>query len=226
MVFLNRVVFYNNYTTAKDGWGINIHSGDANVCMNNVTSFDNHCTNATPGNCVSFNSDGGWLITNSTIIDRSPLASVRGNANSRKVTVCNDIILNESTADNVYVLKSAGNYNDFGHNVLSFTTAPASPTLAATDLIGFSHSALGGSFIATSNAYVWTNSLAGFTPATQEDVENAMKTGYPETDSVHTGISNIGLEFYNWLSSIGALGKDGRGTARVGDWWPGAYQQN
>ena len=226
MVFLNRVVFYNNYTTASGGWGINIHSGDANVCMNNVTSFDNHCTNENPGNCVSFNSDGGWLITNSTIIDRSPLAAVRGNGNSRKVTVCNDIILNESTADNVFVLKVAGNYNDLGHNLLSFTTAPSSPTLAATDLIGFSHSTLGGSFNTTSNAYVWTNSLTGFTPATQTEVENAMKTGYPETDSVHTGISNIGLEFYNWLSGIGALGKDGRGTARVGDWWPGAYQQN
>ncbi|MBO4535669.1 MAG: hypothetical protein J5702_00530, partial [Bacteroidales bacterium] len=61
-------------------------------------------------------------------------------------------------------------------------------------------------------------------PATQADVETVIKTGYPETDTVHTSITNIGLDFYNWLDEINALGLDGRGVARTGAWWPGAYQ--
>lgn len=230
IVYMNRVAFTGNYTTSSGGWGVNVHSGNANICMNNVTSYNNYNTHANPGNCIAFNSDGGWLITNSTILDKAPSAVIRANG-TRKVTLCNNILSNENTADNMFMLKSTGIYNDKGHNVFSFTTAPSSPTLASTDVIGQSHSTLGGSWqevwdeTAKYAVYAWNNGLS-FTAATEAEVTDAMKTAYPENDTVHTSITNIGLDFYNWLDGMSPKGYqvDGRGVTRGTSWWPGSYQ--
>ncbi len=235
LVYLNDVTFKDNYTTGGNGWGVNIHANAANICMNNVTSYNNYCSNASPGNCVSFNSDGGWLIVNSSILDKTPLALIRGK--SRQITICNDILINNNTAGNVILLQTTGKLNDCGHNVVSGTAAPSSSDAwASTDLQGVAESGL-GTLSYSSNwttspyygVYTWSGSLTGFTAATQTEVENAMKAGYTETDSKVTlefGGSDIGKDFYNWLNSIGALGKDARGETRGTPWWPGAYQQN
>ena len=229
LIYMNQVTFYNNYTTNSGGWGVAFHNGNNNACLNNCTLYGNKCTNASPGNNISLNSDGGWLVVNTTVVDDNLTAVLRANG-TRKATVCNNIFINRNTADNIFVLKSAGIFNDLGHNVYSFTAVPDSPTLATTDLIGQSDASLGGSYSELWNAsdkygvYSWTNSLSGFTAAAQTDVESALKTGYPETDSVHTDVTNIGLDFYNWLVEIGAVATDGRGVARTAPWWPGAYQ--
>ncbi len=233
LVYLNDVTFKDNYTTGGNGWGVNIHASAANICMNNVTSYNNYCSNASPGNCVSFNSDGGWLIVNSSILDKTPLALIRGK--SRQITICNDILINNNTAGNVILLQTTGKLNDRGHNVVSGTAAPSSSDAwASTDLQGVAESGL-GTLSYSSNwttspyygVYTWSGSLTGFTAATQTEVENAMKAGYTETDSKVTlefGGADIGKDFYNWLNSIGALGKDARGETRGTPWWPGAYQ--
>ena len=235
LVYLNQVTFKDNYTKGSGStWGVNIHAGAANVCMNNVTALGNYNSNGTQDSVVSFNSDGGWLITNCTLIDNTKTAIVRGK--TRNMTVANSILINEHTAANVFVPQTAGKLTDCGHNVLSCTDNPtSSDALDSSDYTGVSKSTLGGTYSGNWTSkpyygvYAWTNSLAGFEPATQTDVENAMKNSYPETDSSVTldnGGANIGVDFYNWLNSIGALGKDGRGETRTGTWWPGAYQNN
>ena len=64
------------------------------------------------------------------------------------------------------------------------------------------------------------SALSGFTPATAALVESAIKSCSVSI----AGVTHVGNDFYSWLQSIGALGKDGRGNARSGSWWPGAYQ--
>ncbi len=38
--------------------------------------------------------------------------------------------------------------------------------------------------------------------------------------------NTVGQAFYQWLTEIGAVGKDAAGTERGAAWWPGAYQAN
>ena len=234
--YLNDVTFKDNFTTDKgSSWGICIHASGTNVCMNNVTSYNNYNPNSVAGNnVVAFNGDGGWLVVNSTIIDKTPLALLRANG-TRKLVVCNNILLNAFTPANMYVLKTADLLVDKGHNVMS----AANPSNgAATNLVSQSETTLGGSYSDNWTAshpyavYLWSNALTGFTPATGDEVYAAI-AAYTETDSaVAIDESNIGLDFYKWLKSIGAVTesgntktfKDARGVARTGNYWPGAYQ--
>ena len=232
IVYMNNVAFYNNTTTASGGWGVNTHFGNANACMNNVTSIGNHCTNASPGNCASFNGDGGWLVVNSTIIDGTPTAVVRRGGNARNSIFCNNVLINTSTANNVWNMNSTTNFSSAGHNVLSTSGTYNNAAPDASDLLSQT-SLPSGAYSEQWNAtphyavYTWTNSLTGFTPAVQSDVTGAIEA-YTETDTVHTGITSIGADFKTWLESLDPDGYtvDGRGTARTGTWWPGAYQQN
>lgn len=249
LLYMNDVTFKDNYTTASNGWGVAIHAGTAHICMNNVTSFNNKNTNSNPGSSASFNADGGWLIVNSTIIDSTPYGIVRqGGSNASKVTLCNNVLINRNPAKNVVVFNNKSNFADYGHNVFSYPAAPdgsdingdgKSPyhpgSLASTDVISQTEATLGGSYSAQWSSkpyygvYAWSNNLSGFTAATSAQVEDAMKTGFPMTDAKVTldnGGADMGKDFYNWLNSIGALGKDARGETRGTPWWPGAYQQN
>jgi hypothetical protein len=249
LLYMNDVTFKDNYTTASNGWGVAIHAGTAHICMNNVTSFNNKNTNPNPGSSASFNADGGWLIVNSTIIDSTPYGIVRqGGSNASKVTLCNNVLINRNPAKNVVVFNNKSNFADYGHNVFSYPAAPdgsdingdgKSPyhpgSLASTDVISQTEATLGGSYSAQWSSkpyygvYAWSNNLSGFTAATSAQVEDAMKTGFPMTDAKVTldnGGADMGNDFYNWLNSIGALGKDARGETRGTPWWPGAYQQN
>ncbi|MBR6886546.1 MAG: hypothetical protein IKN13_03960 [Bacteroidales bacterium] len=230
LVYLNDVAFYNNVNTASGGWGVNIHSGDANICMNNVTSNGNRTTNSNPGNNISFNSDGGWIIINSTIVDEMATAIVRANG-TKKAVVCNNILFNNKTADNMFVLKTAGNFVDKGHNLMSCENAPDGLTIASTTLLGQSESTIdGGVYVDNTETvpyygvYMWDNTLAGFTPATKDEIKGVLNSDYNVKDNIRTSITNIGQDFCNWLEEIGALDTDGRGVTRSGDFWPGAYQ--
>ena len=248
LAYLNDVTFVDNYTTATGNtWGVNIHSGYANICMNNVTSYNNYNPNAVAGNSVvSFNSDGGWLIVNSTIIDKTPLALVRSNGTKennvqkvKKVSLCNNVLINTMTAANVFLCNQASQFVDGGHNVLSCSGAHNNATPVSTDLLSQSTTTLGGSYSANWTAthpygvYLWTNALANFSPATSADVYDAI-SAYTETDSKVVSSGNIGADFYKWLKEIGAVTESGdtkvfndaRGVARTGNYWPGAYQAN
>ena len=232
LVYMNNVAFYNNTTTGSGGWGVNVHTGNANVCMNNVTSIGNHCTAASPGNCVSFTGDGGWLVVNSTIIDSTPTAVVRrGGSNGRYAIFCNDVLINTHTANNSWATNQADKFVSKGHNVLSTSGTYNNAAPDANDLLSqtsLPSGAYSEHWSATPHyaVYTWSGSLSGFSAATQADVTAAIEA-YTETDTIHTDITSIGANFKSWLESLSSgYAADGRGVARTGTWWPGAYQQN
>lgn len=63
--------------------------------------------------------------------------------------------------------------------------------------------------------YTWNGTLTG--------TNSSMKA---TTADVNTQIQNSDSDFYNWLSTIGALGKDINGNNRGTTSWPGCYQAN
>ena len=61
--------------------------------------------------------------------------------------------------------------------------------------------------------YIWNGTLTG--------TNNTMLA---DTEDVNTEIEKADADFYTWLNSIGALGKDIRGESRGATSWPGCYQ--
>jgi hypothetical protein len=230
MLYLNRVVFHENKTMkAGNQYGVAIHAGGAYICMNNVTSYNNHNVNLETGVTMPcYNSDGGWIIVNSTIIDKTPQL-LRANG-AMKVALCNNIMINTLNPDKLFMLKSADIYKDYGHNLMSCAGDHDKAVLAATDVKSVSAEALAGTY--GNGVYSWTNSLTGFTPATAADVYTAISECTDANATV--GVDNFGADFYNWLKTIGEVTesgdtkvfKDGRGETRTGNYWPGAYQAN
>ena len=226
LVYMNAVAFHNNSTTESSSpWGLNIHGGNSFVCMNNVTSFGNKNTQNVTSNSVSFNNDRGFIITNSTLIDEGGQYEVRVNDNlgdgiDWHLAMCNSILSNESAPNNTFWVRGGITLNNYGHNLRASSAAQGNvaDSSPASDKFGQTHSVLGGTY--SDGVYSWSGTLADFTPATAEDVENAIKAC---TVSI-AGVSNVGSDFYSWLTEIGALGKDARGVTRGTPWWPGAYQ--
>ena len=239
LLFMNDVTFKDNFTTTgQKSWGVAIHQGQANVCMNNVTAHNNHNTASDPTSVISFNGDGGWLITNSTIADKTPYAIIRvGNA-AGHLTLCNNILINSLTAAKVFEVAAETQFDDKGHNIMSCEGTHGKCTPVESDRLNQTETTLAGTYseVLTGShpygVYSWTNALEGFSAATAADVYAAI-SGYTRADSV-VGSTNIGADFWNWLKQIGAAAetegaytfKDARGVARTGTMWPGAYQAN
>ena len=241
LAYMNDVTFTENYTvTGASSWGVNIHSAFANICMNNVTSYNNYNKNAAAGNSIiSFNSDGGWIVVNSTIIDKVPGGLLRSNNKdnvTRKMALCNNILINTFTADKIFTFNNNNQLEDKGHNLLSCSANPTNG--ASTNLLSQSTSTLSGSYSENwtgahpYGVYLWSKALSGFTASTSDEVYNTIM-GYTETDTNVVASGNIGADFYSWLKSIGAVTesgdlkifKDARGVTRSGNYWPGSYQQ-
>ena len=227
VVFMNQVTFTgNNLTASGNIWGVNIHSNKSVICMNNVTSFNNSAPNA--GTHYSFNTDGGWIITNSTFVDNCTTGVIRANNTSgngsRKSVFCNNVIINRNAANSVLAISTA--LTSAGHNLLSCSSAPTNFTADASDVTGVT-SLNGGSYSSYNDylgQYSWTNDLSGFDPATDAIVEAAIKN---DNEAVGSLTSDIGQDFYNWLDSLDPKGYlvDARGITRGTPWWPGAYQE-
>ncbi|MCR5325717.1 MAG: right-handed parallel beta-helix repeat-containing protein [Bacteroidales bacterium] len=64
------------------------------------------------------------------------------------------------------------------------------------------------------NTYVWNGAFSSGTN----------KNSFAATADVNTEIQNADADFYAWLNSIGALGKDINGNNRGATSWPGCYQ--
>ena len=235
--YLNGVTFNGNYVKDGTSWGICIHAANTTICANNVTAFNNYAENPSAANVVSFNSDGKWLITNSTIIDPASRVLIRASSasNQSRIVLCNNILINSSDQSKLFELGFSTGFTNNGHNLLSSTTAATNTTIGSTDKTGIT--SLGdGAFFKTLEStgylkyagYSWNGILSDYSPAIQTDVVNTMKNDYQLTVTSRTSITNIGEDFYNWLGSLDPKGYlvDGRGIARTGTWWPGAYQQN
>lgn len=229
LVYMNDVSFKGNSVTAADGYGTVTHGNGGSVfCMNNVTSADNRCTNASPSNNNwTHTVDGSFLIVNSSFVDKGRQHVVRQNMNdaSVDVSICNNIVVQvDGYQDYPIWVRNVGTLVNNGHNLRSGTST--GNLSASSDKLSVTATALGGSWsevwdaTARYGVYEWNGSVADFTPATQTEVENTIK-GF---DHSVTGIAHIGNDFYSWLNEIGALGKEGRGVVRSDPWWPGAYQ--
>lgn len=221
LIYMNNVSFYNNTCSdaSNNGWGIAVHCGNSNVCMNNVTSYGNHCGSADKS-WYTFNSDGAWLITNCTIVDApaNNCTLLRGNNSAtKKSALCNNIFINTNASDKTVLFNTNNSQISAGHNVFSSTSDQQAFTYNESDKTGVTALTAG---VYSEPVYSWTNDLTGFTPANQSVVEAVIKA-YNESQA---GVDDVGTDFYNWLNSIGALGKDARGVSRNGSWWPGAYQ--
>lgn len=228
LAYLNGVSFNGNITTeSANPWGTCIHGGNSFICMNNVTSFGNYNTETVTSNSCAFNCDRGFIITNSTLIDNGGQYEIRindvndgGYQKIHNLAMCNNIISNESAPSTTFWVRGSITLNNYGHNLRGSSAAQGNvlDSNPASDKYGQTNSVLGGTY--SNGVYSWSGTLAGFTPATAADVENAIKAC---TVSM-AGVSNAGSDFYAWLDEIGALGKDARGVTRGTPWWPGAYQ--
>ena len=177
------------------------------------------------------------MITNSTIIDPASRVLIRASSasNQSRIVLCNNILINSSDQSKLFELGFSTGFTNNGHNLLSSTTAATNTTIGSTDKTGIT--SLGdGAFFKTLEStgylkyagYSWNGILSDYSPAIQTDVVNTMKNDYQLTVTSRTSITNIGEDFYNWLGSLDPKGYlvDGRGIARTGTWWTGAYQQN
>ena len=80
---------------------------------------------------------------------------------------------------------------------------------------GHDYYATTASFGSWAMPYTWNGTLTG--------TNSGMKAA---TADVNTQIQNADADFYAWLNSIGALGKDINGNNRGATSWPGCYQSN
>ena len=230
VVFINGTSFYNNKTTANNGWGVSLHGGAAALCLNNVTVYGNSNSSTTAGNNnAAINGPAALLIVNSTVIESNQLALVRSDGAGPMVLSNNMLVNNASGKDLFYVNNASGTIVSLGHNAMG-TTTHEKYSNPGSDLTGLTESSFGGAYEASASGvkkdvYVWNGSLTGFTPAAQSDVEAAMTSNFAISVS-DLSMSNVGQSFHDWLAGLSPVGYtvDGRGIARTAPWWPGAYQ--
>ena len=94
-------------------------------------------------------------------------------------------------------------------------TSPVQGTCTWTDDTGSGHDYYGtsASFGNWDAPYIWNGTMTG--------TNSSMMA---VTADVNTEIQNADADFYAWLESIGALGKDINGNSRGATSWPGCYQ--
>lgn len=224
VVFINGSTFYGNTTTINNGWGVDIH-GKAYLCLNNCTIYGNSNSSTTDGNNnAAINGYHSMLMTNCTVIESCQLGLMRIDDAAGKQVLCNNILINTSGKTTLVGNTDAATVT-LGHNAMSPVTGFTAFTAAASDLVNCTETSFGShSYNEASRAYTWNGTLDGFTPASQDDVEAAMLENFDL--SISNLISNIGQAFHDWLEDMNPAGytTDGRGVARAGSWWPGAYQ--
>lgn len=235
LLFLSRVSFYKNRTTMSDAWGVNIHAAGSTVCMINVTSYENYCSDDNPGNCAAFNSEGSWLILNSTIIDSTPMALVRSDGGaSSMVTVANNILINQSTAANVVLMAGSGTWHRYYINDPDLVIAPNYCSCsegqsvangarfdAAVDWTSRgklqytgaqyheAYDASGKYLYAVYDNWTYNESSSYLCEVTnsKNPITDAMGSFFGVAYSPRS-YTNVGYQFYSWLHSFGA-GKRG-----------------
>ena len=222
VIFVNNSTFYNNTTSdSGNSWGVVSH-GNATLCMNNATIYGNKNTNASQGSVAQINGDGSYLLVNNTIIGPCNHRLIRAASSGHLLTIANNILVNTAEGKDLFELNAGVTVTA----ISNATSVSTNVTLPAGNLTGLTESSFGGSYDSAAGAYMWSGVVSGFTAATSEQIANAIKS-FSRTEE-YTGSTAIGTLFYNWLTSLtpDALTVDGRGVARTGTMWPGAYQNN
>ena len=221
-VFLNACSIHDN--ALNDRFGSAIHVTAGSLLMNNCTMGRNH------GSHGVLNGSGNWLIVNSTVV-ADHISSISGgdmvyrseSSASNSAAILNSMFLFDGYSSVVvngatYALNSLG-YNVTGDNGQYFVPH-------STDKTGQTVSGLGLTWN-DGGYYTWNGSVSSFAKPSLSTIENAVKTGCNKSSGPY---SNLGLEFYNWLQSVGGgrnpLAYDQAGNARnTSQMWPGAYQK-
>ena len=226
VVFLNGCSLSDNITTGD--WGGAIASSNSHLLINNST-FANNYSQSTG---TSINGGGSWVIVNSTITVASEISGKANtplrNESGTPAFIMNSMVFYNGTqtdADDSAIFNNGTNrtFVSEGYNVYN---SYANLTPKSTDVTGNAMSTYGLTW--NTDHYVW-NGLADDAPkATLAEVEDALKTKCNHTVG---SITNLGLEFYNWLQSLESgrnpLAYDQKGNARnTSAMWPGAYEKH
>jgi len=165
------------------------------------------------------NADSKLIVSNSTIVgDRVRTGGVLRNKNGviRLDNSAKAWFLNSIVCSNYADGKSVGCAGTYDIPSYFSKTSPGldSDTNWTPDTgSGHDYWASSSSFGAWTAPYMWNGTLTG----TNSNMLAA-------TADVNTEIQNADADFYAWLNSIGALGKDIRGNNRGATSWPGCYQ--
>ena len=231
VAFLNNCVFVGN-NMATNAWGLIFHGANPTAaCFNNCTIYgntriDDAGSAVSGGNAVGLNNDGTIILTNSTYISSDDKASIRNtNASNAAILVANSIVINNSSTKNFV---DSGNmkapFNAYNSIMGQAFTQPSTEFNTHTSIVDATEASLaGGQYDAANNVYTWNGPASEFAKMTPAEFETALKS--ITVNNGNTVINGpLGPAFYNWLSEIGALGKDALGNSRGSAWWPGAWQ--
>ena len=227
----NSILFANNCAVydckVTEQWGAVMASSGGHFLINNCT-FDKN-TVASKGAIV--NGGGAWAIVNSTIISALEIAdanaALRWDSGSPSLIMNSMIFYTGSqTGDDdraIYLTSGNNTMVNGGYNVYNSAT---NMNAASTDKVGNLPSAYGMTW--NTDHYVWNGLADDASKATLAEVEDALKTKCNHTVG---SITNLGLEFYNWLQSLESgrnpLAYDQKGNARnTSAMWPGAYEKH
>ena len=229
LYYFNACEFKNNATGtyagvgAKYGMLMAMYTAGT-IAMNNCSVHDNYGgRNTDPIDWIYIDNDSATLlISNSSVIGDPMRKTSAGGSASVKNT------------NGVIYLSKDGNYY-FINNILCSPTGKSlncatsitiessyynktSPVNGTCDWgsesgSGHDYYASSSSFGGWSAPFTWNGTLTG---------TNSDKIA--ETLDVNTEIQEANPDFYSWLNSIGALGKDINGKSRGEMSWPGCYQ--
>ena len=228
--YFNACEFKNNASGTYAGTGAKYGMvfaayEETTLAFNNCSIHDNYGgRNTDPIDWIYIdNEDVKLVFSNSSVIgDPSRKTSATGSASKKN-------------GNGVFYLSKDANYY-FVNNILcsptggkSFNCATAvtiensyynktSPVNGTCDWgtdtgSGHDYTADSSCFGSWSGPYTWNGTMTG--------TNSSMKAA---TSDVNTQIQNADADFYAWLNSIGALGKDINGNNRGATSWPGCYQ--
>ena len=240
MAFFNNCVFTGN-TMRTNQWGQILHGSNPSVaCFNNCTIYGN-VRQESGGNGVILNTDGFAAFTNSTLIGSGDLSALRNtdNSNDARYLVANSIVINTSTAAGSSVADGEPEgknnmrchfylYNSIVGPVIDVTKFP-NATIDGSVTDATTSSLDGGKWDEGKTLFLWNGPSSSFTKMAASDFENKVKDALDVNLDAYNGYldgNTVGQAFYQWLTEIGAVGKDAAGTERGAAWWPGAYQAN
>ena len=232
-LFINRTSFDSNVlnlaSSATNGAAIYTKG---NVGLYNCTFHYNH--NEVEGKYTTVVEVTKYIMANCTF--RESLKYAKGvfhsNATADNLAIlCNNVIINTQPYGAFAAADSDHDFATSGYNLMTLASSVSTKinsdqtTYIPADATG--RSALSDVFKtidANNRYYSWGGSVSGFgsyAQPTLAQIETFVKTQ-----------ANIGIEFWNWLSSISVNGVpstnvDIRGVARSTDqMWPGSYQQD
>ena len=220
-IYFNACEFKNNYSAKGHQAMVFGVTQAATIAMNNCSWHDNRSGRNSTGNAswiMISNDNANFIVSNSSIIgDQQRSGTNLGKEGVIKIEkIGNAKLINNILCSNYSDGKSIRCSNTL--NLYSYynKTSPGydSDTVWDTDTgSGHDYYASSSCFGSWSAPYTWNGTMTG--------TNSSMLAA---TADVNTEIQNADADFYSWLNSIGALGKDINGNSRGATSWPGCYQ--